>query len=58
MNKKQSVNLGDCIEKLKSVSDNYFDLVVADPPYWKVVGKNGITNGEQRKIILTGVKYG
>lgn len=39
MNKKHSVILGDCIEKLKSVSDNYFDLVVADPPYWKVVGE-------------------
>lgn len=39
MNKKHSVILGDCIEKLKSVSDSYFDLVVADPPYWKVVGE-------------------
>lgn len=36
---KHNIILGDCIEKLKSVSDNYFDLVVADPPYWKVIGE-------------------
>lgn len=31
--------LGDCIEKMKSIPDNSVDLVVADPPYWKVVGQ-------------------
>ena len=31
--------LGDCIEKLKSIPDNSIDLVVADPPYWKVIGE-------------------
>lgn len=31
--------LGDCIEKLKNVEDNYFDLTIADPPYWKVVNE-------------------
>jgi len=36
---KHNIILGDCIEKLKSISDNYFDLVVADPPYWKVIGE-------------------
>lgn len=30
---------GDCIEKMKSIPDNSVDLVVADPPYWKVVGQ-------------------
>ena len=40
MSKEQhSIILGDCIEKLQSIKDNYFDLVVADPPYWKVVGE-------------------
>lgn len=39
MTDKHNIILGDCIEKLKSVSDNYFDLVVADPPYWKVIGE-------------------
>ena len=39
MNNKHNIILGDCIEKLKSISDNYFDLVVADPPYWKVIGE-------------------
>ena len=29
----------DCIEKMQSFEDNSVDLVVADPPYWKVVGE-------------------
>ena len=29
----------DCIEKMQSLEDNSIDLVVADPPYWKVVGE-------------------
>lgn len=29
----------DCIEKMQSLEDNSVDLVVADPPYWKVVGE-------------------
>lgn len=31
--------LGDCIEKMKQLPDNSVDLVIADPPYWKVVGQ-------------------
>ncbi|EFA96887.1 DNA (cytosine-5-)-methyltransferase [Hoylesella timonensis CRIS 5C-B1] len=31
--------LGDCIEKMKSIPDGSIDLVIADPPYWKVVGQ-------------------
>lgn len=30
---------GDCIEKLKYYEDNFFDLTIADPPYWKVVSE-------------------
>lgn len=30
---------GDCIEKMRSLEDNSVDLVVADPPYWKVIGE-------------------
>ena len=29
----------DCIEKMQTFEDNSIDLVVADPPYWKVVGE-------------------
>lgn len=29
----------DCIEKMRSLEDNSVDLVVADPPYWKVIGE-------------------
>jgi DNA (cytosine-5-)-methyltransferase len=30
---------GDCITKLKDFQDNFFDLTIADPPYWKVVSE-------------------
>lgn len=30
---------GDCTEELKFFADNFFDLVIADPPYWKVAGE-------------------
>lgn len=29
----------DCIEKMRSLEDNSVDLVVVDPPYWKVIGE-------------------
>ena len=28
---------GDCIQELSSFDNNYFDLCIADPPYWKVI---------------------
>ena len=31
--------LGDCISEMKSMPNNSVDLVIADPPYWKVVGQ-------------------
>lgn len=30
---------GDCVEIMKGLDDNSIDLVIADPPYWKVVGE-------------------
>ena len=30
---------GDCAVKLQCFGDNFFDLVIADPPYWKVAGE-------------------
>lgn len=30
---------GDCLDYLKSIESNSIDLVIADPPYWKVVGQ-------------------
>lgn len=36
---KNKVIQGDCIEEMKKFPDNYFDLIIADPPYWKVVGE-------------------
>jgi site-specific DNA-methyltransferase (adenine-specific) len=35
----QNIILGDCINELKTVENESVDLVVADPPYWKVVGE-------------------
>lgn len=31
--------LGDCLEELKKIPSMSVDLVIADPPYWKVVGE-------------------
>jgi site-specific DNA-methyltransferase (adenine-specific) len=31
--------LGDCIEKMREIEDESIDLVIADPPYWKVIGE-------------------
>lgn len=30
---------GDCVEKLKDFDSNFFDLTIAAPPYWKVIGE-------------------
>lgn len=39
MTLKERIIQGDCIEILKSHDDNYYDLTIADPPYWKVVSE-------------------
>lgn len=31
--------LGDCLNEMKKINDNHFDLVIADPPYFKVVSE-------------------
>ncbi|MBD1383645.1 site-specific DNA-methyltransferase [Mucilaginibacter rigui] len=31
--------LGDCLDELKKVESSSVDLVIADPPYWKVIGE-------------------
>ena len=36
---------GDCMEYLRSLSDNAFDLAVVDPPYSKAGGNVGRTGG-------------
>lgn len=35
----KNIVLGDCIEELKKLEDNSVDLVIADPPYWKVINE-------------------
>lgn len=30
---------GDCLDKMCGIADGSVDLVIADPPYWKVVGE-------------------
>lgn len=40
MTKKiESFIQGDCIEEMKKLKDNSVDLIIADPPYWKVVNE-------------------
>ena len=36
---KQEIIFGDCLEKLRDIEDESVDLIIADPPYWKVVGE-------------------
>lgn len=37
---RPNVNIhGDCLEYLKDIESESVDLVIADPPYWKVVGQ-------------------
>lgn len=36
---RNKVVLGDCIEELKKLDSNSVDLIIADPPYWKVIGE-------------------
>ena len=33
------VVLGECIEELKKLPTGSVDLIIADPPYWKVIGE-------------------
>lgn len=35
----KSVILGDCVEELSKIETGTVDLVVSDPPYWKVIGE-------------------
>lgn len=38
MNLNISIN-GECIEQMRHMEEGCVDLVIADPPYWKVVGE-------------------
>ena len=34
-----TIILGDCIDELKKIPTGTVDLVISDPPYWKVIGE-------------------
>jgi len=36
---KHTIIKGDCSKVLKNFDENYFDLIIADPPYWKVISE-------------------
>ena len=36
---KNKIICGDCIKEMKKFSNEHFDLIIADPPYWKVIGE-------------------
>lgn len=50
---KISLFNGDCLEYMKILEDNYFDLIITDPPYGVNIGKNGNVGGGK----LASVKY-
>ena len=39
INNKHRLILGDCIDILPTLDDEFFDLAIIDPTYWKVVGE-------------------
>ena len=51
MNKIHNI---DCLEFMKQVPDNYFDLVLTDPPYKFEVHGRGIA--QKRKYLKDGFK--
>ena len=44
---------GDCMAIMRECPDNYFDLAICDPPYFKGVAKKGFFGGE---VSTTGVR--
>lgn len=36
---KHHLILGDCMNILPTLDNDYFDLAIIDPPYWKVIGE-------------------
>ena len=36
---KYNMHLGDCIEIMRDMADNSVDLILTDPPYFKVKGE-------------------
>lgn len=39
----------DCLEYMKKLPDNHFDLCIADPPYGIGAGKMTMGNGKKKK---------
>ena len=48
----------DVFTALSKIKSKSIDVIITDPPYYKVVMKSGINNGQQWKIILNGVGSG
>lgn len=52
------VILGDCVEELTKLKDFSVDLVVADPPYWKVVNEKwGVSMEDRDKYIQWSITW-
>jgi len=47
--KMNKIHLGDCLEFMKQVPDNYFDLVLTDPPYGINIGRDSIRQKHDKK---------
>jgi len=48
-----NLNLGDCLEAMKAMPDNAYDLAIVDPPYG--IGEDGGTNGTRGKMAKSKV---
>ena len=49
-----NLNLGDCLEAMKEMPDNTYDLAIVDPPYG--IGEDGKSN-HSRGLLATPKKY-
>ena len=48
-----NLNLGDCLEAMRAMPDNSYDLAIVDPPYG--IGEDGGTNHTRGKIAKSKV---
>ena len=56
---KNKIYQTDCLDFMKNLTDNYFDLIITDPPYGINIGKDGFVVGETNKSCLaTRKNYG
>lgn len=55
-NMTRNIILGDCLDELPKIASETIDLVIADPPYWKVIGEKWDYEWRTEKDYYNGLK--